>query len=119
VGNLGFCAFANGDIIQLTHQNYSEMIKTNLLLVIDINASWCSACKMMNPIMDELSQEYQGQVQFAKIDYDSEPELVKKYDAPGLPTIVFIKPGQKKPAVKVVGAVSKEDLEQKISQLLN
>ena len=73
---------------------------------------------MMEPILEELSEKYKGKIEFAKIDFDSQAELVKQYEVTSLPTILFIKPGQKKPAIKNVGFMSKKDFEAKIDQFL-
>lgn len=111
-------AIANVDVIQVTQQNFGQIEKSTKPVVIDINATWCSACQMMNPIIDELSEEYQGKVIFAKIDIDSQHDLANKYHVSALPTIVFLKPGQATPVMKVEGAMSKEDFEAKINELL-
>lgn len=111
-------AIANADVIQVTEQNFNQIERSNKPVVIDINATWCGACQMLNPIVDELSEEYRGRVIFAKIDIDSQHDLANKYGVNALPTIVFIKPGQKTPFMKVEGALSKEDFEAKVEELL-
>jgi len=111
-------AIANADVIQVTAQNFNQIERSNKPVVIDINATWCGACQMLNPIIDELSEEYRGRVIFAKIDIDSQHDLANKYGVNALPTIVFIKPGQKTPFMKVEGALSKEDFEAKVEELL-
>lgn len=111
-------AIANADVIQVTEQNFNQIERSTKPVVIDINASWCGACQMLNPIFDAVSEEYSGRVIFAKIDMDSQHGLANKYDVTGLPTLVFIKPGQKTPFMTVTGALSKEDLEAKVEELL-
>jgi thioredoxin 1 len=110
---------ANGNIIDVTKDNFNQTVAgSSLPMIIDVNATWCNPCRMMEPIIDELSGEYSGQIQFAKVDYDSQPELVKKFGVSSLPTILFVKAGQKTASMKHVGFMSKEDFEAKIKQFL-
>ena len=117
-GSSSVRSIANADIIQMTHENYNSVMKSDKPLVIDINASWCGACKMMNPVIDTLSEEYKDTVLFAKIDYDSQHELVQKYEIAGLPTILFFKAHESEPYTKATGALSAEQMREKISELL-
>lgn len=109
---------ANGEILEVTEENFNEITDSKLPVIVDVNASWCNPCKMMEPVMEELSEKYKGKIEFAKIDFDSQSELVKQYDVTSLPTILFIKPGQKKPAIKSVGFMNKKDFEAKIAEFL-
>lgn len=109
---------ANGEILEVTEENFNQIAESEKPVIVDINASWCNPCKMMEPILEELSEKYKGKIEFAKIDFDSQSELVKQYDVTSLPTILFIKPGQKKPAIKSVGFISKKDFEAKIADFL-
>ncbi|PIS03447.1 MAG: hypothetical protein COT85_00250 [Chlamydiae bacterium CG10_big_fil_rev_8_21_14_0_10_42_34] len=111
-------AVVPADILQITTENDAEIAKSKLPVILDINASWCNPCRMMNPIIDEMSAKYDGKIQFAKIDYDSQSELVKKYGVTALPTILFIQPGKDEPVMKSVGYVSKKDFEAKIEEFL-
>lgn len=107
------------NIIDVTKDNFNQTVAgSSLPMIIDVNATWCNPCRMMEPIIDELSDEYSGQIQFAKVDYDSQPELVKKFGVSSLPTILFVKAGQKTASMKHVGFMSKEDFEAKIKQFL-
>jgi thioredoxin len=109
---------ASADVLQITKENQDEIANAQLPMIIDINASWCSACKMMDPIIEEMSEKYNGVIQFAKVDYDSQAELVKRFGVSALPTIVFLKPGKKDPVMKNVGYIDKQDFETKIAEFL-
>lgn len=109
---------ANGEILEVTEENFNAITESKKPVIVDINASWCNPCKMMEPILEELSEKYKGKIEFAKIDFDSQADLVKQYEVTSLPTILFMKPGQKKPAIKSVGFMSKKDFEAKIDQFL-
>jgi thioredoxin len=106
------------EIWQITEDDFSRVEKANLPVIVDINASWCSACKSMAPIFDAAAQQYEGQIQFAKIDADSQQHLVKKFKVTGLPTLLFFKPGKKDPVMRSAGALDADQLDAKIQQLL-
>lgn len=114
-----FCsaAFA-GEILEVTQENYNEITEATLPVIMDVNATWCNPCQRMNLILKELSEKYQGTIQFATIDFDSQSELAKQYGVTALPTILFIKPGHETPVMKYVGFLSKKNFETKIAEFL-
>ena len=88
----------------------------DLPCVIDFYADWCGPCKMVAPIMDELSKEYKGKVDFFKIDTEAERELAGAFGIRSIPSILFCpKDGQPQMAV---GALPKDQLKQVIDQEL-
>ncbi len=110
---------AASTIFEATKENFDELIASNKPIILDINASWCAPCKSMEPIFEDLSNEYQGRIQFAKIDFDSQRELAKEFGVTSLPTILFIKPGERVPAIKNIGFLAKKDFEAKIEEFVN
>lgn len=108
----------DSNLIEITQENVGDIQGSNLPVILDVNATWCNPCRMMEPIIEELSSKYEGKVQFAKMDYDSQGALAKQYGVTSLPTILFFKPGQKTPAMKNVGFMSKKDFEAKIAEFL-
>lgn len=106
------------DIWQLSESNIEQLAASDKPVIVDVNAAWCSACRTMAPVFDEVSQEYQDQIQFAKMDIDAEHRLAKKFGIKGLPTLLFFKAGQTKPSMKHTGALTKEEFEAKIDQFL-
>lgn len=105
-------------IWQITEDNFDQVAASDLPVIIDVNASWCHACQAMAPVFDEVSGEYEGKVQFAKMDIDAEPALAKKFKIHSLPTLLFFKAGHKTPTMKSVGALDKEQFEAKIDSFL-
>ena len=85
--------------------------------VIDFWAEWCGPCRMLGPVIDELSKEYEGKVNFYKIDTEAETELASAFGIRSIPSLLFIPvDGQPKMAS---GAYPKEDLKNIIQQELN
>ncbi|KAG0665259.1 Cytoplasmic thioredoxin isoenzyme 2 [Monosporozyma unispora] len=80
----------------------SSISNTDKLVVVDFFATWCGPCKMIAPMVDKFSQQYEAEATFLKVDVDQLPELAQKYEISAMPTLVFIKNG--KEIAKVVGA---------------
>jgi thioredoxin 1 len=84
--------------------------------IIDFWAPWCGPCRMVGPVIDELSQEYEGKVNFYKINTDEEQELAGAFGIRSIPSLLFIPmEGQPKMAV---GALPKESLKKAIDEEL-
>jgi len=86
-------------------------------IVIDFYADWCGPCKMVAPIVEELAKEYEGKVDFYKVDTDKEAELAYVFGIRSIPTFVFIPKGGKQPLAQP-GALPKEALKQIIEKEL-
>lgn len=84
--------------------------------VIDFYADWCGPCRMLAPILEELSVEYNGAVVFYKVNIDKEPDVARVLGISSIPTLLYCKP-QSQPS-KSVGALSKKELQQAIDDLL-
>ena len=104
--------------IELTDGNFQEnVIEKGGLSIIDFWAVWCGPCRMIAPIIDELSNEYGDQVTIGKVDVDNNREVSMKYGIRSIPTILFIKDGEV--VDKQVGATSKANLVEKLEHHLN
>ncbi len=98
---------------QITDTNFQESVMDrDGLTVIDFWAEWCGPCRMIGPIVEELSQEYDGKVLVGKVDVDNNPEVSMKYGIRSIPTILFVKNGEV--VDKHVGATTKQVLANKI-----
>lgn len=102
--------------LQITDANLEEVLQTDKLVVIDFWAEWCGPCKVVGPIIDEISKEYKDKVVIGKVDVDNNDEAATKYNIRNIPTILFIK--NREIVDKVVGVTSKKPLVEKIDQLL-
>lgn len=101
----------------ITDSNFEEeVIKSNIPVLVDFYADWCGPCKMMAPIVAGLAETFKDKCKVGKCNTDENMELTRKYRIMSIPTIIIFKNGE---AVSTtVGAVSKNELEEKIAQVL-
>lgn len=97
----------------LTDDNFTSSVAEGLFLV-DFYADWCGPCKMLSPILEETAPEYEGKIEFAKVNADDNPETAQKYNVMSLPTLVVFKDGAE--IGRMVGFQSKDMLMQKLNE---
>ena len=97
-------------------QNEEWEIAGELPCVIDFYADWCGPCKMVAPVLEELSKEYAGKVDFYKVDTDAEQELAAAFGIRSIPSILFC-PAEGKPQM-AMGALPKQAILQAIKDVL-
>lgn len=97
-------------------KNQEWKYQGELPAVIDFYADWCGPCKMVAPIMEELSEEYKGRVEFFKIDTDAEQELAGAFGIQSIPSLLFI-PMEGKPQM-AAGALPKNTMKEVIEKEL-
>jgi thioredoxin 1 len=103
--------------LEVNDANFDEVvIKSDKPVLVDFWAEWCGPCRMVGPIIEELSTEYQGRALVVKCDVDSSPGVAAKYGIRNIPTILFFKDG--KIADKQVGAVPKNSFANKLNALI-
>jgi len=102
--------------LEITDATFEEVLNSGKPVVIDFWAEWCGPCRMVGPIVDELSNEYSEKVVIGKVDVDSNDEITSKYGIRNIPTILFFKNGEL--VDKQVGAAQKTVLKEKIDKLL-
>ena len=101
----------------VTDADFDEkVLKADRPVLVDFWADWCMPCKMIEPIVEELSREYDGKVDFAKLDVDSNPSTAMTYGVRGIPTLLIFKGGE--PVGQIVGAVPKGVLKKRIDSAL-
>lgn len=102
--------------IEVTDANFKTLLAEGKPLVVDFWAQWCGPCKMMLPIVDELSNEYDGKVIVGKLNVDENPDTCEQYGIMNIPTMLFFKNGEL--VDRHVGAARKPDLQNKIQGLI-
>ena len=108
-----------GDYMEykFTKDNFeSEVMNSDIPVLIDFYADWCGPCKMMGPVVEELASEYDGKIKIGKVNVDHEPQLAQKYGVMSIPYFVFIKKGNLYD--DEMGAVPKERLVKKIEEMV-
>lgn len=101
----------------LTDSNLEEEVKkSNIPVMVDFYADWCGPCKMMAPLVAQLSEEYSGKCKIAKCNVTDYPGPASEYKIMSIPAFLFFKEG--KVVDSVVGAVSKNELADRIKQVL-
>lgn len=103
--------------LEFTDSNFEELVmKSDKPVLIDFWAAWCGPCRMVGPLVEEISNEYEGKALVGKVDVDNNPELSAKFGIRNIPTILFLKNGEV--ADKSVGAVPKSQLTDKLNKLV-
>ncbi|NQU77744.1 thioredoxin [Candidatus Falkowbacteria bacterium] len=105
--------------MQLTDQNFdSEVLKSDVPVLVDFFAPWCGPCQMMGPIIDELTEELKDKkLKLAKLNVDESPKTAGKYNVMSIPTIIIFKAGE--PTETLTGVQNKEELKKKLEELVN
>jgi len=95
---------------QVTTSNFEQdVLKADLPVLVDFTADWCPPCKMIAPIVDELSQKYAGQMRVGTLDADTNQALINQYGVYGLPTLILFEKGQ--PVARIAGFKPREVIE--------
>ncbi|MCW2257279.1 thioredoxin 1 [Providencia alcalifaciens] len=104
-------------IIHTTDASFeAEVLKASSPVLVDFWAAWCGPCKMIAPILDEVSEEYTGKLTIAKLNIDDNPATAPKYGIRGIPTLLLFKNGSV--AATKVGALSKTQLKEFLDENL-
>jgi thioredoxin 1 len=96
-------------------EKFNEMINGEQLTLVDFFATWCGPCKMMHPILDQLKEKMGDDIRILKVDVDKNEALSMQYRIQSVPTLMLFKKGEM--LWRQSGAMSLNDLMQKISQL--
>jgi thioredoxin 1 len=108
---------AGGNVLEFTSENWqSEVLGSDVPVVVDFWAVWCGPCRMIAPIIEELAQEYAGRVKVGKVNVDDQQELAVQYRINSIPQIFIFKGGQ--PKERLVGAQPKTAFKAAIDKVL-
>jgi thioredoxin 1 len=100
--------------VEMTDATFKEVIQNHPLVVVDCWTPWCGPCRMVAPIIEELSRDYVGRILFGKLNVDENREVSVQYDILSIPTLLVFKNG--KLVDTIIGAMPRQTLEQKITR---
>ncbi len=105
-------------MVKFTDGNFQEEVENaDGVTVVDFWAEWCGPCRLIGPVLEQLSEEYNGQVKIGKLNVDDNAETAMKFGIRSIPTILFFKNGEL--LDKHVGTGAKQLFKRKIDALLN
>ena len=99
---------------EITEENFEEFIDDNDQIVIDFWATWCGPCVQLDPVIEDLVEEYDSKVKFGKVNIENNGSIPSKYGIQSLPTLLFLKDGEVLELLR--GTIDKEDLKKKIEE---
>ena len=103
--------------IEVTDATFqSEVLDSDVPVLVDFWATWCPPCKMIAPFLEEMSEEYDGRAKICKVNVDENQQAASQYGVRSIPTLLFIKNGEIQD--QVVGALPKDQLSARLDALL-
>ena len=102
---------------KFTTENFeSEVLKSEIPVLVDFYADWCGPCKMMAPVVEKLAEEYEGRLKVGKLNIDENMQIAQQYRVTSIPTFIVYKDGKQE--ANYLGAMSAAELKNKIEQVL-
>ena len=103
--------------LEITDQNFEELVlKSEKPVLVDFWAEWCGPCRMIGPVVEELSHDYEGKAVIGKVNVDENPGVSAQFGIRSIPTILFIKNGEV--VNRNVGAAPKAQLADKLNAIM-
>lgn len=102
---------------QVDSSNFDEVVlKADKPVLVDFWATWCKPCLMVAPILDELAEEFDGKMNFVKLDVDNNQKIAASYGVMSIPTLLVFKNGE--PVTNIVGARPKDELKKNLESVV-
>ena len=102
--------------INITEENFNQVLADNPVVMVDFGATWCGPCKALAPVVEEIAKEYEGKAAICKADVEECPSIAAQFRIRNVPTVLFFKNGE--PKDKSVGLVQKSTLTDKLDALI-
>lgn len=108
----------NDKMLEVTTSNFeTDVLKSETPVLVDFWAEWCSPCKMIAPIVDQLATDYDGQIKVGKLDADAHQDILMRYGVMGIPTLILFKGGE--PVLRITGYHPKDKIVGKLQPHLS
>lgn len=103
--------------IELTDANFqTEVLESNIPVLVDFWAAWCGPCRAIAPIVSELATEYAGKAKIGKVDVDTNPQTAMNYGVRSIPTLLFFVGGEVRD--QMIGSASKREYQKRLDALV-
>ena len=105
------------NLVEITDDNFdTEVLESELPVLVDFWAEWCGPCKMISPIVEEIASDYNGKVKVGKVNIDYNQQVAMTYGIRGIPALLVFKSGSV--ANQIVGAVPKDHITQILDEVI-
>ncbi len=102
---------------EITSSNFDqEVLKSEMLYIVDFWADWCMPCHMLSPVIEEIGEDYKDKIKVGKLNTDENPDIAAKYEIMSIPAVLFFKGG--KEVARLIGVRPKTDFSNQIDSLL-
>ena len=106
-----------GEVIHVNQDDFQqEVLEAEVPVLVDFTAVWCGPCKMLDPVVDDIAKDINGQLKIVKLDVDHNPDVAMQFSVMGVPTLMLFVDGQE--VHRMVGFKPKKHIMRKISDYL-